>query len=177
MREEIERALAPLIGRPFWDAGRAGAMLWFHFGERRIRPDDQLGRRVVGEFALHVSCPWRLIGPEGMVVASGDLFTPVDPTAEPDDFEWDVPGANWCDVRLQAFIATTAESPLTVSAVSVDELGSLRILLGEEFLLDIFPDSSHAAHVESEFWRLLRPGTGAAQFVVSSEGIEHVPEA
>ena len=177
MREEIERALAPLIGRPLWGAGRAGAMLWFHLGERRMRPDDQLGRREVGEFALHVSCPWRLIGPDGMVVASGDIFTLADPAAEPGDFEWDVPGANWCDVRLQEFIVATAESPRAVSAVSADELGSLRIFLGEEFVLDVFPDSSHAAHVESEFWRLLQPGTGAPHFVVGSEGIELVPEA
>ena len=152
-------------------------MLWFYLGERRSRSDDQLGRREVGEFTLHVSCPWRLVGPDGMVVASGDLFTPADPAADPGNFEWDVPGANWCDVRLRAFIAAAAESPLTVSGVSADELGSVRIFLAEEFVLDIFPDSSHAAHVESEFWRLLQPGTGAAHFVVSSEGIEHVPEA
>ena len=177
LREEIERGLAPLIGRPLWDAGRAGAMLWLQLGERRTRPDDQLGRRELGEFALHVSCPWRLVGPDGMVAASGDLFTPADPTADPVDFEWDAPGANWCDVRLHAFIAATADSPLAVSSVSADDLGSLRVFLGEEFVLDVFPDSSHAAHVESEFWRLLQPGTGSPHLVVGSEGIERIPEA
>jgi len=152
-------------------------MLWLQLGERRTRPDGQLGRSEVGEFALHVSCPWRLVGPEGMVVASGDLFTPTDPTVDLADFEWDEPGANWCDVRLQSFIDATAESPLTVSAVSADELGSLRLFLGDEFVLDVFPDSSHAAHVESEFWRLMQPGSGAPHFVVGSEGIERVAEA
>ena len=38
-----------------------------------------------------------------------------------------------------------------LSAVSADELGSLRLFLGDEYVLDIFPDSSFAAHVESEF--------------------------
>jgi hypothetical protein len=152
-------------------------MLWLSLGERRMRPDDQLGRREVGEFALHVSCPWRLVGPDGLIVASGDLFTPADPVADPANFEWDRPGANWWDVCLQAFIAATAESPLAVTSVSADELGSLRLFLGDEFLLDVFPDSSHAAHVESEFWRLVQPGTGAPHLVVGSEGIERVPEA
>ena len=152
-------------------------MLWLQFGERRTRPDLQLGRREVGEYALHVSCPWRLVGPDGLVVASGDLFTPADPLADLADFEWDAPGANWCDVRLQAFIAATAEAPVAVNRVSADELGSLRVFLGEEFVLDIFPDSSPAAHVESEFWRLLQPGSGAPHFVVGSEGIARVPEA
>ena len=152
-------------------------MLWLQLGERRTHPDDQLGRRQVGEFALQVSCPWRLVGPDGMVVASGDLFTPADPAADPANFEWDQPGANWWDVRLQAFIDATAESALAVTSVSADELGSLRIFLGEEFVLDVFPDSSHAAHVESEFWRLLQPGSGAPHIVVGSEGFERVPEA
>ena len=152
-------------------------MLWLQFGERRMRPDIQLGRREVGEYTLHVSCPWRLVGPEGLVGASGDLFTPADPLADLVDFDWDAPGANWCDVRLQAFIAATAAAPLAVSAVSADDLGSLRLFLGDEFVLDIFPDSSPAAHVESEFWRLLHPGSGAPQLVVGSEGIARVSEA
>lgn len=152
-------------------------MLWLQFGERRMRPDIQLGRREVGAYTLHVSCPWRLVGPEALVVASGDLFTPADPLADLADFDWEAPGANWCDVRLQAFITATADAPLAVSAVSADELGSLRLFLGDEFVLDIFPDSSPAAHVESEFWRLLQPGSGAPHFVVGSEGIARVPEA
>ena len=142
-----------------------------------MRPDIQLGRREVGEYTLHVSCPWRLVGPEGLVVASGDLFTPADPLADLADFDWEVPGASWCDVRLQAFIAATAGDPPTVTAISADELGSLRLFLGDEYVLDIFPDSSPAPHVESEFWRLLQPGSGAPQFVVGSEGIARVPEA
>jgi hypothetical protein len=152
-------------------------MLWLQLGERRMRPDVQLGRREVGAYALHVSCPWRLVGPEGVVVASGDLFTPADPLADLEDFEWDATGANWCDVRLQAFIVATADAPLAVSVVSADELGSLRLSFGDQFVFDIFPDSSYAAHVESEFWRLLQPGSGAPHFVVGSEGIARVPEA
>ena len=177
LKDEIERGLAPLIGQPLWDAGRDSAMLWLQLGERRMRPDVQLGRREVGAYALHVSCPWRLVGPEGLVVASGDLFTPADPLADLEDFEWDAPGANWCDVRLQAFIAATADAPLAVSVVSADELGSLRLFFGDQFVLDVFPDSSYAAHVESEFWRLLQPGSGAPHFVVGSAGIARVPEA
>ena len=55
--------------------------------------------------------------------------------------------------------------------------GSFRLFLGDEFVFDVFPDSSAAAHVESEFWRLLQPGSGAPQFVVGSEGFARVPEA
>lgn len=177
MQEEIERALAPLVGRPLFDAGRAGAMLWLQFGDHRPGPADERDARDVGEYAIHVSCAWRLIGPHGIYVASGDLFTPADPTVDPSDFEWDAPGANWCDVRLRAFVAETAGSPRAVSGVSSDEIGSLRLFLGEDFVLDVFPDSSDAAHVETEFWRLLQPGTAGAHVVVGSYGLDHVPGA
>jgi hypothetical protein len=177
MQEEIERALAPLVGRPLFDAGRVGAMLWLQIGDRRGRPEDQRGAREVGEYALHVSCAWRLIGPHGIYVASGDLFTPADPMEEPGDFVWDAPGANWCDVRLQAFLTETAGAPRVVSSVSSDEIGSLRVFLGDDFVLDVFPDSSDAAHIETEFWRLLQPGTAGTHVVVGSSGVDLVPGA
>ena len=177
MQEEIEQALAPLVGRPVFDAGRAGGMLWLQIGERRAQRADERGAREVGEYALHVSCAWRLIGSQGIYVASGDLFTPADPEADPSDFVWDAPGANWCDVRLRAFVAETATAPRVVSSVSSDEIGSLRVVLGDDFVLDVFPDSSDAAHVETEFWRLLQPGTAGEHVVVGSSGVDHVPGA
>jgi len=177
VKAEIERALVPLVGLPVWDAGRAGAMLWLQLGDRRIRPADQRGARVVGEYALHVSCAWRLAGPDGILVASGDLFTPADADADPDTFEWDVIGANWCDVRLRAFIEATAESPLAVVSISADEMGGVRIELAEGIALEVFPDSSNAEHVETEFWRLLQPGLPSPHVVVGSAGMDLVSEA
>jgi hypothetical protein len=152
-------------------------MLWLQLGERRLRPSDQRGAEEVGEYALHVSCAWRLIGPEGIHAASGDLFTPADPAADPDSFAWDQPGANWCDVQLKAFIDATAAAPVAVRSVAADELGSLRLFLDKDFILDVFPDSSHADHVETEFWRVLQPATAAPHFVVGSAGIDHVADA
>jgi hypothetical protein len=165
------------MGRPLWGVGRDGATLWLQLGERVQRPAGDGGSRVVAEYALHVSCPWRLVGPEGIHAASGDLFTPADQSADPESFDWDSEDGNWCDVRLRAFLDATAESPRPVSAISADELGSVRLFLGDDFVLDVFPDSSHADHVESEFWRLLQPAAGERQFVVGSFGIDRVAEA
>ena len=165
------------MGRPLWGAGRDGATLWLQLGEQVSRQAEGGGSWVVAEFALHVSCPWRLVGPEGIHAASGDLFTPADPSTDPERFDWDGEDGNWCDIRLRAFLDATAASPRAVSAVSADELGSVRLFLGDDFVLDVFPDSSHADHVESEFWRLLQPASAAPQFVVGSFGIDRVAEA
>lgn len=177
LKGEIERALAPLLGRAVWGAGRDRASLWLQLGERierRVEPDTA---RDVGEYSLHVSCAWRLVGPEGIHVASGDMFTPADREGDPEDFDWDTPGASWCDVRLAQFIDATADSPRAVSGVSADELGSVRLFLGDDFVLDVFPDSSHADHVESEFWRLLHPADGSPHVVVGSYGLDRIHEA
>ena len=165
------------MNRALWGAGRDGAMLWLQFGERTPRAAVSGQPTEVGEYALQVSCPWRLVGPEGIHAASGDYFTPADPSVDPESFDWSEPDGNWCDVRLAAFIETTASAPRRVSGVSADEIGSLRLFLGDDYVLDVFPDSSHADHVDSEFWRLLQPAAAAHHFVVGSFGIDRVPEA
>jgi hypothetical protein len=37
-------------------------------------------------------------------------------------------------------------------------------------VLELFPESSPAEHVETEFWRLFRTGSAEPHFVVTSEG-------
>lgn len=177
MKAEIERALEALVGLPVWDAGRAGAMLWVQMGGKHVRAPDERGARVVGEYALHVSCAWRLVGPDGILVASGDMFTPADPDSDPETFAWDERGANWCDVRLRAFVEATAESPLPVVSATADEMGGVRLTLAEGIALEVFPDSSHAEHVETEFWRLFQPGQPSPHVVVGSAGIDYVSDA
>ena len=152
-------------------------MLWLQFGERSKRLDRHGGSVDVGEYALHVSCAWRLVGPEGIHAASGDYFTPADPSVDPETFDWDGSDGNWCDVRLRAFLDATADSPRAVTGASADELGSVRLFLGEDFVFEVFPDSSHADHVETEFWRLLEPSAAAPHIVVGTFGIDRVPEA
>jgi hypothetical protein len=110
-------------------------------------------------------------------VAAGDLFTPADPSADVEGFDWETPGATWLDVRLRAFLESTPVASRAVSSVSADDIGSLRLLLGDDFVLDLFPDSSPTEHIESEFWRLLQPLTGGPHFVVGSFGLDRVPGA
>jgi hypothetical protein len=57
-----------------------------------------------------------------------------------------------------------------VEAVTGDALGGLRVALAGGLALELFPESSAAEHVETEFWRLIRRGGGEPHFVVTSEG-------
>src|SRR5207249_4443160 len=96
---EIEETLRALIGMPLWASGRAGIQ-WFQFGARRVVPNIRLskvvGTKEVGDYALHVACTWRIVGPNGIIVGSGDRNYSAgdDPYKELPDSEWDKPGAN-----------------------------------------------------------------------------------
>jgi len=185
MRTEIEEALAPLVGLALTGAGRSGGMLQVQFGDGQRGPARRNGIGGRGRsggsgegdgYAMHVSCTWRLESADGILTGSGDYFTPADPDADPDGFDWDATGANWCDVRLKAFVDAIGSEPPVVRSVVVDRTGGVQLRLDGDVTLVLFPDSSHTEHVETEFWRLLEPGDDLLHFVVSSEGADRVTE-
>jgi len=164
---EIEAALASLIALPLWSSGRAADVQWFQFGAQRVIHGRLGAPRVVGEFALHVQCAWRLAGPEGIVVASRDRHVPAgDPDAEPPGWRWDVPGANRSDERCAAWFATRAAA--CVERVTADAFGGLRVALTGGVTLEVFPDDS----LDREHWRYFQPATEEPHFVVTGAGVE-----
>ncbi len=56
-----------------------------HFG--RIR---KIEKGTVSEYALHIQCPWRIEGPEGIVTGRSDLWEPAE----------DSPDIDWGDLGL-----------------------------------------------------------------------------
>jgi hypothetical protein len=175
MKDEIERALAPLVGLPLWGAGRESNMLSLQLGERRPSPTRADPGREVGGYTLHVYCAWRLARGAALLAGSGDLFTPADPDEELETFDHDAPGATWWDARVAAYLgaATGDGRPApTVTAVGADALGGVRVALSDGAALEVFPNSSAAERFETEFWRLRRPGSDEDDVVVGTFGLE-----
>ena len=168
MREELERALSPLVGMPMWVGHRAADMQMFQLGDRRSAKNHRGETREVGEYALHLQCAWRIRGPQGIVVGSGDLYYPKGDFDEvPADFDWQK--ENRRDERLTALLTTGAEKPLLVEGVSADEAGGFILDMSGGFRLEVFPADSSP----DEYWRLFRPGELGSHFVVTGRGIEH----
>ena len=171
MKEQIERVLQPLIGVPLWGAGRAADMETFQFGPRHPVTDRRGQTREVGTYALHVQCAWRIVGPNGIVVASRDRYDPSEASgldvADP-DFEWDRSGANLCDERRARFFDEHRAEPLPVEEVRADDVGSVALILGDGYRLEVFPDDSR----DGEHWRFFQPHTDGDHVVVTGAGIE-----
>ena len=62
-------ALAPLRGLSVWAAGAAADLLWLQLGAAHsvvAQVGPARGEpRLVGEYALHLQCPWHLAAPSG----------------------------------------------------------------------------------------------------------------
>ena len=145
-----------------------------HFGTVR---EDESGSW--GEYALHLQCPWRLDGPDGVVTGQGDLWE--HPTLEVPPQDWSYEhGDNLQDVRVGALLGgrderthswlNTKPGALTVMRVQGEESGELTVTFSGGFRLRVFPDTSR-----SEAWRLLAPGGGGAHYVYPDAAREDLP--
>lgn len=152
----------------FWGLSREGDLLIAQFGGSK---DAEQGS--VGDYTLRIACAWRIAGPTSILLASGDLFTPADPDAELETFDWDVPGASWWDVRMDE-VARLLEQNVVITTFLADSYGGVRLVATSGIELEIFPNSAAAPHVETEFWRLVRFGQQEDYVLVGTSGIELV---
>ena len=103
MKTDIEAALRPLTSLPLWGSHRAADLQGFQFGSRHPATTHKGKATLVGDYALHVQCPWRIVRGNQIVTGSGDVYYPAgdDPYDEPEGFRWDVSGANRRDVNVR----------------------------------------------------------------------------
>jgi len=168
---EVKDALRQLIGLKLSIARNAGNMKVFHFGSlRREEP-----RRLVGEYALHISCPWRLEQNGRIITGWSDYFTRAD---DNDDEDWEIGCTTGhlqnqilaallrgFDSQTRSYVNETEE--FVVENVGSDQFGGLQIGMTGSYRLVILIAGS-----KDEYWRLLRPSSKEPQFVVSGDGIE-----
>jgi len=162
-RAKLQQAVNSLIGKRLWGCARATNMVMFQFGEARAIT-DQLGReKEVGEFALHVQCPWRIAVDDRVIVGSRDINYPADYSEGdeiPESFDWDKDRTR-LDRLIDFFLHESTN--LRVRDIKAGRAASLCIAVGENLYLDVFPNDS----LPSEHWRLLEPGKKVPHFVAA----------
>jgi hypothetical protein len=141
MKEAVSAALGRLTGLPLWGVGRAG-VAWFQFGSRRAVQTARGGTKEVGDLALHLACPWRLVGPAGEVLA--------------------------CDESGPEVFTVLGSPPLLCSGVRAWEGGAFELEFAGGERLQVGPGDPHC----EEYWRLFQPGSGERHFVVGPAGID-----
>ncbi|MHB0998325.1 MAG: hypothetical protein ACYC27_03685 [Armatimonadota bacterium] len=168
--DEITTHLTPLIGLKLSIARRAANMRVLHFGD--IRPVEN---ETVGEYALHIQCPWRIEGPKGIITGSSDLWKPVsDEGIDYDTWDYDT-SENVQDrqigILLGEYVSTRSSintgDKLIVESVDADVYGGSVISLSGGYRIVMFP-----AGTRSEDWRIFVPKTDDPHFVVVGGKVE-----
>ena len=150
LQNRVRKALAPLLGLPLSDMWRAAELQIFEFGEQR--PDlNSDGKEITrADYAMHVSCPWRIIGPAGLALAREDYWT--GKRSEPRH------------ARSKAFFERMDAATLAVEEIEADTTGGVRLLLAGGCTLEVLPMTTRRT---DEHWRLLPPGEDVEHFVVT----------
>src|SRR4030095_13034377 len=139
------------VGRAMWTCRRAADMATFQFGAHKQVRTFKGEAAEVGEYALHVQCPWRIIRDETILVGSGDLYYPADDFSAdgiPNNFNWDR-DPNRRD-HLLGVLFESGTREFMVEAVDLGKAGTLRIDFEKGFRLELFPSDSS----DDEHWRL-----------------------
>lgn len=166
MKDKIQNALNVLVGLPMWSLGRAADLAWFEFGTHRNVRNHKGEEKEVGDYALHVQCPWRITSGDSIVVGRGDIFCTPEESNEPTPADFDWQKRNRFD-RIVKQLFKQGSRQFRVQAVEAGKAGTLAIALGEGHTLEIFPHDSESG----EHWRFFKPYTEETHLVFSGRGL------
>ena len=170
LKRKIEKVLRVLVGIPFWSIGRAGDLVWIQFGQRRRVWTRSGGWKLVGDFAIHLQCAWRIRNSSSLIVASGDVYFPPFEKKPSRAWRWDV-GPNRFDNRVKRFLRERPRAIARVVRVYADDVGGLRVEMTKGMVLEVFPSDTLDGK-GAEYWRFFRPSQNLPHFVVTNRGIK-----
>jgi len=164
----IQQALGVLVGLPLWAIGRAADLVWFEFGSQRTVKGRNGVEKTVGDYALHVQCPWRIIVRDRIVIGRGDIFCTPQESDEPTPSDFDWQKGNRFD-RIAPYFLQNESRSLMVQAVGAGEAGLITISLEGHHKLEVFPHDSEMG----EHWRFFKPNMEESHWVFSGTGLQH----
>jgi hypothetical protein len=164
----IEQVLGALVRLPLWAIGRASDLAWFQFGSQRAVKGWKGVEKTVGDYALHVQCPWRIIARDRIVIGRGDIFCPPQESDQPVPADFDWQKGNRFD-RIVRDLLENESRTLMVQAVSSGDAGLIRITLEGDYKLEVFPHDSEVG----EHWRFFKPCVQEPHWVFNDTGLQH----
>jgi hypothetical protein len=151
------KAFDVLIGLRLSIVRRAADMLVLQFGD--IRPHVS-GEGTVGEYALHVQCPWRFDGPHATVTGRDDLWQYAGPGERPLNWSYE-DGLSVQDHRLGTLFDrdestrswVNERDRFVVHRTEQTKRGDIKLELSDGYAILLFP-----ASYRSEAWRFFATG-------------------
>lgn len=172
-KKEINKtimAMSNLKGERFHLISRGGSMACFGFGENLSvkvaykAKSDKLDSRetVASKYAVHIGGFFRITHQGKIVLSKDDMFRPNSQMQkedlDEDDFEWDVEGNNKFDEQKKFLY----DIDLLVQDIIINEVGDLKIVLSNDFCIEVFIDTNE----DEECWRFFEVGNSEKPHIV-----------
>lgn len=150
MTDLINKTLSDLVGLQLTGTTRAANMECLKFGTNYRK--NKLGKtNQIGEFALHLQCPWRFTDENHIIIGSEDLYQPAEESAKnEEDYDSFQINSTLRDVALNNLIH---DNKLIVNAAICDQFGGLEICFNNGIKLSVFPNVVGTSVLE--YWRLI----------------------
>lgn len=152
MSAELISEIIKIQNEPMFNLGRAADLLWIHFGKKIVVKNHRGVEVEKGEYAIHLQCPWRFVENSKLILGSRDIYVPREGIQD-SEFNWDTFGMSIFDEKVKTFLEEL--TPIVVSNVTVDEIGTLKIQFENGLVFEAFPESSQI----SEYWRFINNKT------------------
>lgn len=138
----------------------AADMLCIHFGTLKSVLGKNGEQKEVGQWAIHLQCPWRFIQRNRVILASSDFYYDAV-SGEPLDSNSDRPSVFQRNKeKLNVWVATTK---VAVSSVTCGKAGAFDLRFGRDLELMVMPSQSE--EIMEEAWRLFQPGSDKPHIV------------
>lgn len=167
---KIVMEMANLKGERLRQISRGGAMASLGFGgiskadvmQKTENGKVELRESVTSKYAVHIDGFFRITHQGRIVLSKDDMFRPNSKIQkddfDEDDFEWDSEGKNKFDEHKNLFV----ETELLVQDVTINEVGDLKIVLSNDFYIEVFIDTNE----DEECWRFFEVGNKEKPHIV-----------
>lgn len=176
---KIIMVMSNLKGEKLHQISRGGSMASLGFGEisnAKVAYKTENGKldlreTVTSKFAVHIDGFFRITHQGKIVLSKDDMFRPNSQVQnndfDDDDFEWDAEGNNKFDEQKNSL----NDIDLLVKDIIINEIGDLKIVLSNDFCIEVFIDTNE----DEECWRFFEVGNSEKPHIVIT-GCEYYEE-
>lgn len=167
---KIINKMSAMKGFELRQIARPGAMMSLEFGEKIKKNtaggnDDrelEIKDTVDLKYAVHVDGFFRITHKGRIALSKDDMFRPSsliqNDTLDEVDFDWDIAGNNKFDEEKNKF----EDIDLVIQEIYVNEYGDLRIILSDDYSIEVFIDTNE----DEECWRFFEVGNNEKPHIV-----------
>lgn len=141
--------------------GAADDLFWVHFGDLRTVATRDGGTKEVGEWALHLQCPWRFIRNGQVVLGSSDFYYRAE---DGEAMDRDSAADSLFSVKASRLDRYLSSEVVKIVDIHFSGAGAFELRMGDGLVFSAMPTESPEVS-DAERWRLFQPSTDFPHFV------------